>query len=507
MSIRRWVVALSASSLLLTACGSATPESSGTVDPSIPLHYATVFGVSVFDPHKTKITSDATMLNVVYDRLVHRDNQGQPIPGLAESWELADESLTFHLRSDVTFSSGNPLDATAVAANLQRALEPDSVTAPMLAGVTGVNVIDDRTVSLTLDGPGAQLVLALSDLPGMIVDPSAFGTPEKDAQLALTPAGAGRFTLANSLPGAEYEFVARPGYWDPEAIAAESLVWTVMTDPQARLSAVDAGDVDIAITTPLTIDAATQQGLRVDTALRLDHMAINFNRTRSEFGKLEVRQAIAHAIDRQAIADTAMEGHAEAATQNFPKDYFAYEPELADAYPYDPDEARRLLTEAGLPNGFSFTAILLNLPENLQVAQIVQQQLAAVGIDMQLNPLPPSDASPTFNRGDADAIVTTFTGRSDPALLFSSLFGENSPQNPSRSTIPEFQDVLDAANRESDLQARGDKLGEVSTVLSENVLAVPLVFFELGSTMTDQVIGYEPSLLVDEWRGVGIAGS
>lgn len=234
-------------------------------------------------------------------------------------------------------------------------------------------------------------------------------------------------------------------------------------------------------------------------------MAVNLNRSRGEFGKLEVRQALAHAIDRQAIADTAMEGHAEAATQNFPKDYFAYEPDLAGAYPYDPDRARQLLAQAGLPNGFSFTAILLNLPENVQVAQIVQQQLAEVGIDMQLKPMPPSEASPTFNRGDADALVTTFTGRSDPALLFSSLYGAQSPQNPSRSTAPGFQEALDAANRESELQARADKLGDVSKLVSDNALAIPLVFFELGSTLTDQVVGYEPTLLVDEWRGVGVA--
>lgn len=493
--------------VLLTACGSTPAENSGVGDPALPLHYATVFGVSSFDPHKTRITSDATMLNMVYDRLVHRDAAGQPIPGLAESWEIDETTLTLHLRDGPTFSSGAALDADAVVANLRRALEPDSITAPMLAGVVGVDAVDDRTVVLTFDGPGAQYVLALSDLAGMIVDPDAFGTPEKDAQLALAPAGAGRYVLAESRPGAEYEFTARADYWDPDAIGTETFVWTVMTDPQARLSAVSAGDIDVAITTPLTIDAAEQQGLRVETALRLDHMALTFNRNRSEFGNLDVRKAIAHAIDRQGIADTAMEGHAEAATQNFPKDYFAYDPDLADDYPYDPERARQLLSDAGLPEGFSFTAILLNLPENVQVAQIVQQQLAQVGIEMKLEPLPPSDASPTFYRGDADAFLTTFTGRSDPALLLSALYGENSPQNPSRTTAPGFQEALDSANRETDLQTRGGKLGEVSKTAMDNVLTVPLVFFELGSTLTDQVVGYETNLLIDEWRGVGIASS
>lgn len=91
--------------------------------------------------------------------------------------------------------------------------------------------------------------------------------------------------------------------------------------------------------------------------------------------------------------------------------------------------------------------------------------------------------------------------------MLSALYGENSPQNPSRTTAPGFQEALDSANRETDLQTRGDKLGEVSKTAMDNVLTVPLVFFELGSTLSDQVVGYETNLLIDEWRGVGIASS
>lgn len=503
---RRLVVALGLTAALLAGCGATDSASStATADPNATFHYATVFGASSFDPHKTKITSDATMLNMVYDRLVHRDTDANPVPGLAESWELADATLTLHLRDGVTFPDGTPFDSAVVKANLDRAKQPDSVTASMLTALTGVQTPDPRTAVLSLNGPGAQLILTLSDLPGMMVNPNGFGTPEKDAALALTPAGAGRYTVVRSQPGAEYEFEARAGYWDPESVKAPRFVWTVMTDPQTRLNGVASGELSASIITPLTIDAAEQQGLMVEAPIRMDHMAINFNRARGEFAKLEVRQALAHAIDRQAIADTAMEGHAEAASQNFPKQYFAHDATLDDAYPYDPEKARQLLADAGLPNGFAFTAILLNLPENQMVAQIVQQQLAEVGIDMQLRPLPPADASPTFNRGDADAIVTTFTGRADPSILLTSLYGAASPQNPSHASAPGFQEALDVANAEPDLAARGQKLGVVSRIVSDNALALPLVFFAFGSTLDDAVVGYQPSLLVDEWRGVGLA--
>ncbi|MFD4268111.1 ABC transporter substrate-binding protein [Rhodococcus sp. NPDC058481] len=502
---RRLVVALGLTAALLAGCSGADSSSStAAADPNATFHYATVFGASSFDPHKTKITSDATMLNLVYDRLVHRDTDANPVPGLAESWELTDTALTLHLRDGVTFADGTPFDSAVVKANLDRAKEPDSVTASMLTALGGVQTPDPRTAVLALDGPGAQLVLTLSDLPGMMVNPNAFGAPDKNAALVLAPAGSGRYTVARSQPGAEYEFQARDGYWDPESVKSKRFVWTVMTDPQTRLNGVASGELSASIITPLTIDAAEQQGLKVEAPIRMDHMAINFNRTRGEFTKLEVRQALAHAIDRQAIADTAMEGHAEVATQNFPKQYFAHDAALDDAYPYDPEKAKQLLAQAGLPNGFSFTAILLNLPENQLVAQIVQQQLAAVGVDMQLRPLPPADASPTFNRGDADAIVTTFTGRADPSILLTSLYGAASPQNPSHGNAPGFQEALDAANSEPDLAARGEKIGAVSTIVSDNALALPLVFFALGSTLDEHVVGYEPNLLIDEWRGVGL---
>lgn len=503
---RKLVVALGLTAVLLAGCGGAGTSTSAEVDPNATFHYATVYGTSSFDPHKTKITSDATMLNLVYDRLVHRDKDANPVPGIAESWEIADGRLTLHLRDDVTFVDGTPVDSAVVKANLDRAKEPDSVTASMLSVLAGIETPDPKTAVLALSGPGAQLVLTLSDLPGMMVNPNAFGTPEKDAALALAPAGTGRYTVARSQPGAEYEFVVREGYWDPQAVKSTRFVWTVMTDPQTRLNGVASGELSASITTPLTIDAAEQQGLTVEAPIRLDHMAINFNRTRGEFAKLEVRQALAYAIDRQAIADAAMEGHAEPATQNFPEQYFAHDAALDGAYPHDPEKARQLLAQAGLPNGFAFTAILLNLPENQLVAQIVQQQLAQVGIDMQLRPLPPSDASPTFNRGDADAIVTTFTGRADPSILLTTLYGAESPQNPSRGNAPGFQAALDAANSESDLTARGEMIGAVSKIVSDNALALPLVFFALGSTLDDRVVGYEPNLLIDEWRGVGLAG-
>jgi len=504
------VVAAFATALLLAGCGTSTAaDTTAEVDPHATLRYATTYGASSFDPHKTRITSDSTMLNLVYDRLVHRDRNADPAPGLAEAWEFSEDgsALTLTLRQGVTFSDGTPLDASAVVANLRRALEPDSITAAMLAGVESVEETDAHTVTLRLNGPGGQLVLTLSDLPGMIVDPKAFGTPEKDAALVLEPAGAGRYTVVQSQPGAQYRFTARDDYWDRDALHANEFEWTVMTDPQTRVNAVASGQLDAAMATPMSLDPAEQQGLQTHVQTSLNNYVLNLNRTRGEFGKLEVRQALAHAVDRESVVDTALEGHGEPASQNFPSGYFAYEESLDGQYAFDPDKAKKLLAEAGVPDGFSFVAGVSNLPENQMIGQILQEQFARVGIVMEIRSMTPTDLNPAFNRGELDAILTTLVGRADPSLLLTSFYAQESPQNPSRDEIPGFREAMETANRATDPGERAALLGEVNAVVMNHAAMLPIAFAELGAVTSDMLVGYEPNRVVDEWRGVGVATS
>ncbi|MFZ2530260.1 MAG: ABC transporter substrate-binding protein [Rhodococcus sp. (in: high G+C Gram-positive bacteria)] len=511
---RRMIAAIGLTAALLAGCAGtedtgAAGTSSTATDPSATFRYATTYGTSSFDPHKTKVAQDNILLAQVYDRLVHRDQDANPTPGLAESWEFAPDgsTLTFHLRDGVVFQDGTPFDSAAVKANLQRAQEPDSITTTMLAPITRIDTPDPRTVVLALSGPGAQLVLTLSDLPGMMVSPNAFGTPEKDAALVLNPVGTGRYTVAKSTPGAEYDFASWDGYWDRASVKADHFVWTVMTDPQTRLNALASDQMDVAIATPLIIDPARQQGLEAEVQTSLNHYVLHFNRTRSEFGKVDVRRAVTRAIDREVITETALEGHGEAASQNFPSGYFSYNEGLADQYPYDEQAAKDQLTRAGLPNGFSFTAGVMNLPENQLIAQIVQEQLAKIGVRMEIRIMTPQEMSPVFNRGELDAILTTVVGRADPSLLLTTYYSATSPQNPSKDTIPGFQEAIDAANREVDPERRGERIAEASAAVMDQAPMVPLAFADLGGIVTDRVVGYQPYRAMDEWGGVGIAAA
>ncbi|WP_194288986.1 MULTISPECIES: ABC transporter substrate-binding protein [unclassified Nocardioides] len=504
-------LAAAACLVLLSACGGGDGGSggadSGDVDTSATLRYAASGGATSFDPHKTVSSSDFLVLSYAYDRLVHVDSEGQPVPGLAESWEFAEDmsTLTLNLRQGVEFPDGTPFDAKAVKANLDRAMQDDSITAAQLGAVDSVRVVDDATVELALGGPAVHLVLSLSDLGGMMVTPSAFDDPKA---LALAPDGIGRFTLADSQPGARYQFEATENYWDEDGLKLAGFDLQVITDPQTVLNGVGSDQFDCALVSPAMIDPASQiPGTNVETRTVLTQTVLFPNQTKSEFGDVRVRQALNHAIDREAVLEGAQEGHGEASTGLFPSDYFVPNDAVSDLMAYDPDRAKELLAEAGLEDGFSFTAITLTIPQFVTTAEIIKEQLAAVGIEMTIKALPPADAGVSFLNGDSDAVISGWTGRPDPSMLLTNYFAEDAPQNVSHVEPEGFTDALAAANAEEDTETRGELLDAAQLTVLEHGAVVPITFNSVGTVCSEDVVGYEAPLIGNsEFRGVGITG-
>lgn len=501
-------LAVAACLAFTAACGSSGASGSGDPDPNAVLRYTTSAGATSFDPHKTVSASDFIVLNLVYDRLVHQDADGQPVPGLAESWEFSDDfkTLTFHLRTGLSFEDGTPFDAEAVKANLDRAQEPDSISAPLLSAIDSVDVVDEATVQLNLNSPGVHLVLTLSDLAGMMVSPEAFATPDGAQALAADPNGIGRFTLGESDPGSHYVFEAVEDYWDEDALQLGGLDFSVATDPQTNLNAVSSDQADCALVSPAMI-APAEQIPDAETKARtvLTQTVLYFNQTKSEFDDPLVRQAVNLAIDRSAILEGAQEGQGEASEGLFPSDYFVPNDTVADKLAYDQAAAKELLAEAGLPDGFSFTAVTLTIPQFVTTAEIVKAQLAEVGIDMEIKALPPADLGVNFLKGTGDAVITGWTGRPDPSMLFSAYFDEASPQNVSRTEPAGFDEALAAANAIEDTAARGEALAKVQELVLGAGLVAPLTFNAVGTVCNNRVTGYEPTVVgISEFRGVGM---
>lgn len=505
----RWAGAAIAAVLALSACqsGSAAPDTgSGEVDTSAVLRYTTTGGIVSFDPHKTPSSSDFILLNLIYDRLIHQDADGNPVAGLAESWTFSDDmrTLTLQLRQGLTFADGRPFDAEAVKANLERAMEPDSITSPLLKAIDTVNVLDESTVELALNRPGAHLVLTLSDLPGMMVSPAAFANPE---QLATQPVGIGRFDLQRMDPGARYELVATDDYWDPEALKLAGFNIDVVTDPDTALNAVRSGEYDCALVSPAMIAPAEQiPDATVKARTVLTQTVLYFNQGKEALADPQVRRAINLAIDRDVILEAAQEGQGEAAKGLFPEDYFVPNDPVADLVTYDPEAAKRLLAEAGYPDGgLEFTVLTLTIPQFRTTAEIVADHLSRIGVTMHIKALPPQDLHVHFLRGEGEAVITGWVGRPDPAMLFSAYFEEDAPQNVSKVTPDGFNEALDDANAIEDRDQRGEALAAVARLVLEHGAVAPLTFNVVGTVCSDQVVGYEPTAVgASEFRGVGI---
>lgn len=508
----RWAGVAAATVLGLSACqsGSDAPGSNGSdaaeLDTSAVLEYTTTGGIVSFDPHKTTSSSDFILLNLIYDRLVHQDADGNPVPGLAESWAFSDDmqKLTLTLRQGLTFSDGETFNAEAVKANLERAMEPDSITSPLLKAVDTVDVVDEYTVALALNRPGAHLVLTLSDLPGMMVSPAAFANPE---QLATTPVGIGRFDVHQVDPGARYELVATENYWDPDALKLGGFTIDVITDPETALNGVRSGEYHCALVSPAMIAPAEQiPDATVKARTVLTQTVLYFNQSMEALSDPQVRRAINLAIDREAILQAAQEGQGEAAKGLFPEDYFVPNGPVADLVTYDPERAKQLLADAGYADGgIEFTVLTLTIPQFRTTAEIVADHLAQVGITVDIKALPPQDLHLHFLRGEGEAVITGWVGRPDPAMLFSAYFEADAPQNVSKVAPAGFEEALDKANAIEDQQQRGEALAEVARVVLQEGAVAPLTFNVVGTVCRDNVVGYEPTAVgASEFRGVGI---
>ena len=463
-------------------------------DPNATLRWGYYVNLTRFDPHRATSSFDNTYLYPVYDRLVHVTPEGDPEPGLATEWEFNEDGsvLEMTLREGVTFHDGEPFNAEAVKANIERAKTVEgSAVAGDLSIVDTVEVVDDTHVRFNLTGPGASLPLVLSDRAGMMISPAAFDNPDLDT----APVGAGMFRVTGYQPSNVATYERFDEYWDPEAVDLAGLEIRYMADSATRLNALQSGQIDATHIDPNQLQQAEQAGLETIVEDTLSFVHLQMNRTRSEFDDPLVRQAINHAINREAIVQALLFGEGSPAIQNFPEGYVAHDPEISpDIYEYNPERARELLAEAGLADGFSFEIITAVTPLRVQAAEAVQQQLAEVGIDVTLRQVEPAQVSEIFySAQQGDSILAAWGGRPDPSQTAGLLYTPGNLPNPGGHTTPEVQAAYDASLIPGD--GRPEALKELSALITEQSLDVPLYF------PNEIFVSQEPVEGLDVWIG------
>jgi peptide/nickel transport system substrate-binding protein len=495
--------------LASVACGPQQHQQSVATqtDPNGIARFALASGVTRFDPHRATSSYDNTWLFPVYDRLIHMDPKGDPIPGLATAWRYGEDGayLELDLRRGVRFHDGAPFDAEAVAANIERAktISGSSVRSE-LEEITRVEIVDSHRVRFHLRSPDGALPLILSDRAGMMVSPQAFGSPRLD-RLGV---GAGPFRHLEFRLGNRSVYERFDAYWDPSAAGVRRLELLLIPDETTRLNAVRSGQAEGATIGSLQIEQARLSGLTVQTSVGLEVLHIQLNRTRSHFGDVRVRQAMNHAIRRDAIVRALALGYGEPSVQPFPESYLAHDPGTGrEHYRFDPQRARELLAEAGLAQGFSFELIVPNIPSYMPLYEAVHDQLAAVGIEAVPRVLEGAQISERFyGATESDAALVTWGGRPDPSQTIDLLFTPGALPNPGGHSTPEVIRLAAAARREIDPERRVDLLqaatGEITREALGLVLSLPSSTFALRPNvdgMQTWASGGKP-----EFRGVSV---
>lgn len=448
---------------------------------------------SSLDPQVGPSGTDHVVLYPMFDTLISFEpDELTPTPGLAESWSYDDDTtLRLTLREGVTFHDGTPLDAAAVKASLERFQQIGAHAD--LASVASIEA-DGRDVILNLSEPNSSLLLVLADRAGMIVAPSASEDPDG---FANTPVGTGPFQFVEYSSGAEVVLERYPDYWG-EGITLDRIEMRIIPDRKAAASALTSGQIDFAdgLDTTDYEQLKASDNLEVVTSVGMWFDMMYLNLGSAPFDDPKVRQAINYAIDRDELVMGAANGLGQPAWMPVPAAHWAHDEASATGWEHDPDKARSLLKEAGYGDGMSFKVVTQSSATEVRRNEIIQSQLAEVGIDMEIVPMDLNQGVQQYFEAQAfQAAQYAWSGRPDPGQTYYRLFAKESYQNPAKVELPGVEALLKQAVATDDLKERAEIYAQINEIVIEEAPYVPLYFPERVTAYSDSVSGFEPNLL------------
>jgi peptide/nickel transport system substrate-binding protein len=469
--------------------------------------------ITSLDPHFHVIGSNSALARNIFDGLVNQDDRQRLVPGIAESWRAVDANTwEFRLRADARFHDGTPVTAEDAAASLRRIptiRNSPSSFLPFVRPITGITVVDARTLRLTTATPFPLLPGAVSRIAILPRAAEAATTPDLNAGRGLIGSGPYRF-VAHAV-GERVDLAAT----DP-ASPWQRVSFRFVTNNAARVAAILSGDLEMIEQVPTADTERLRRSGRVTMASaasnRVMYLHPDQDRERSPFAKgrdgadipnplrdARVRRALSLAVDRAALVARVMDGEGTPAGQFVPEGYFGHVPSLT-APAADQAGARRLLAEAGLPNGFALTLHASNdrYPNDEKVAQALAQMWTRAGIATQVVVQPgnvfftrASARDYTLIMGGAAAETGEASSVMRPLLAtFDTARGDGSG-NRGRYSNPEFDRLLRQALATVDDPAREALLRQATEVAMADMGVIPLFFLQ-NTWATRSGITYRP---------------
>ncbi|MDB5369763.1 MAG: transporter substrate-binding protein [Roseomonas sp.] len=475
------------------------------------------------DPHYYTLTPSIMLSHHMFEGLVKRDPNGRIQPRLAESWRLVDETTwEFKLRAGVKFHDGSDFTAEDVASTLKRVpvVQSPSSFSVYTRAITGVEVVDPLTIRFKTASPYPLLP---NDLAQIFIIPRSIGenVPSSEFNSGRAAIGTGPFRFTSYDPNSRVQMVRHDGYWGDKP-AWDRVDYRIITNAGARVAALLSGDVALIDNVP-TADVARMRTndritLSEGTSLRLIFLALDTFRdgetpdvrgpngealAKNPLQDRRVREALSIAINRPAIAQRVMEGVAVPAGQFMPQGAFGYNPAIPVPR-FDAERAKRLLAEAGYPNGLSITLRGPNdrYVNDSRILQVVAQMWERIGVKTQVDATPLATLIGRLNRFDASVYMLGWSNSTgEPSTSLRAVMGTRNQSgsmglsNYGRYSNPRMDTIATEAMRTLDDSAREKLMQEAMKVAMDDVALIPL-HTQKSVWATRRGLVYEPR--VDE---------
>lgn len=466
----------------------------GTPKPGGILKVGMQADPTALDPHKQSLTAIWHVIEHIYNGLTRVKPDLTVEGALAESWDISDDGITytFHLRPDVMFHDGTPLKASDVKFTFERLVAPEtaSTSAGDLASMESIEAPDDQAVVMTLKAPDASLLATLAGQSCVVYSQAFVEANNNDvSQVAM---GTGPFKFVEYVPNTRIVLEKNPNYWEEGLPYLDGIEMTIAADDTARTAAVVSGTVDFIEYAPLRDIEALQQDpnlvLAGDSNTNIRFIGLNLSK--APFDNLQVRQAIALVVDRDAMLGPTVFGHGTPTEVLFPPDFWAALQQ--EVRPPDVEAAKALMAEAGFADGFTTTITSWSQYSFLSNAAVVlQEQLRQIGIEAELNLVENATMVDQVYVGKTYEIaVTGESAYVDPSTLILPNFKSEEAGNFVFYSNPDVDALTEQGIASTDQAERAKIYQEIQQILLEDLPWINLFVANQYEAMKTTVKGY-----------------
>ena len=424
--------------------------------------------ISSLDPHEDTDAGTRSVLFNVFEGLVKPTTDGDVTPAVASDYTISDDAktYTFTLRDGITFQDGNPVTVEDIKYSLERSAEMDGESSA-LSAISAINIVDDKTIELTLSEANSEFIYNLS---------VAILEQANDANQATNPIGTGPFKITNFAEGQYLEMERYDGYWNKELDCIQHAKFKFIADAQSAFVELQGGTIDMLqyLTNDQVAALGTENYNIVESTMMLVH-GLFLNNAYEPLKDVRVRQALNYAVDRDAINEFLFGGKSKIIqTHGYPTITAWYNADTEGIYTYDVDKAKELLAEAGYADGFDLEiTVPSSYTQHVQTAEIIAEQLAAVGVNVTINQVEWSSwVSDVYQGRDYQSTVIGFDISSlSPATWYKRYYTDSSNDFTNFSDAS-YDEVYGKALATIDHDEKHQLYGELQQILTDQAASV-----------------------------------